>query len=226
MKYQYEYSDERRWIASHELAKTDEVRSQIQFTSTLNFKLGMNTISIYTAVALMVVAGISGAGIGYALTPEYQLSMYEKNTMDLGTADRWIDQRYVNAMIAHHRGAMLLAEQAQKSERQEIRDLSKEILANEPKLIAELYAWKKEWYSDERQVRDPQVANLGEVNDTFDLRFLNALIAHHEYGIGMTQDVRLKSSRSAVLDNADAVEAFLTSTGEVLRGWRASWYSK
>lgn len=181
---------------------------------------------MYTAAAFMVIAGVLGAGIGYGLTPEYQLSMYEKNVMDLGTADRWVDQRYVNAMIAHHRAAMLLAEQASQSERQEIRDLSKEILANEPKLIAELYGWKKDWYSDTREVRDPQVANLGTVDSTFDLRFLNALIAHHENGIEMTQEIRLKSSRNAVLDNADAVEAFLTSTGEVLRGWRSSWYSK
>jgi predicted outer membrane protein len=185
----------------------------------------MKTISIYLAGALMIVTGMLGAGIGYTFTPEYQLSMYDKNAMDLGQADRWVDKRYINAMIAHHRGAMLLAQAAQKSERQEIRDLANEILQNEPKLIAELYTWKKEWYNDERTVRDPLSPNLGSVNDTFDLRFLNALIAHHENGIRMTGEIRGKSSRTEILDNADAVENFLTTTGEVLRGWRTDWYS-
>lgn len=186
----------------------------------------MKTISTYLAIALMIIVGIIGIGIGYFLTPQYALTMYDKNGMDLGTSDSWIDLRYVDAMIAHHRGAILLAEQAEKSGRTEIVDLAREIQKNEPALIAELYAWKKEWYNDTRTVRDPRVAQLGEVNDTFDLRFLNALIAHHAAGIEMTKEVRIKSSRAAVLDNADAVEAFLTTTGEMLKGWRSSWYSR
>jgi uncharacterized protein (DUF305 family) len=177
------------------------------------------------AVSLMILTGILGVGIGYALTPEYRLSMYEKNSMDLGRPDRTLDLRYVNAMIAHHRGAMLLAEQAKKSERAEVKKLAEAILADEPKAIAELYAWKKDWYKDTRKVTDPIVPKLGDYDQTFDLRFLNALIAHHENGVIMTQDVRVKSSRSAVLDNADAVEAFLKGGITMLSGWRSTWYN-
>lgn len=177
------------------------------------------------AVALMILTGILGVGIGYALTPEYRLSMYEKNSMDLGRPDRTLDLRYVNAMIAHHRGAMLLAEQAKKSERVEVKKLAEAILADEPKAIAELYTWKKDWYKDTRTVADPIVPKLGDYDQTFDLRFLNALIAHHENGVIMTQDVRVKSSRSAVLDNADAVEAFLKGGITMLSTWRSTWYN-
>lgn len=185
----------------------------------------MSKTSLPLAVALMLIAGLIGLGIGYFFTPEYQLSMYEKNGMNLGRADRGLDLRYINAMIAHHRGAILLAAQAEKSERPEIVALAKEIQKGEPVLIQELYAWKKAWYGDVRPVRDPVGPKLGSVDKTFDLRFLNALIAHHEAGIVMTEDVRQKSSRSAVLDNADAVEAFLTGSAEQLRAWRAEWYS-
>ncbi len=184
-----------------------------------------SSLSLPLAIALMIITGILGAGIGYSLTPDYRLSMYEKNAMDLGRADRTLDLRYVNAMIAHHRGAMLVAEQAKKSERPEVRNLAEAILKNEPKAIAELYAWKKDWYQDERKVADPVVPKLGNYDKTFDLRFLNAVIAHHENGIVMTRDVRLKSSRSEVLDNADAVEAFLKGGIEMLKGWRGNWYS-
>lgn len=177
------------------------------------------------AIALMILTGILGVGIGYSLTPEYRLSMYEKNTMDLGRADRTLDLRYVNAMIAHHRGAMLLAEQAKKSERAEVKNLAEAILKDEPAAIAELYAWKKEWYRDTRAVADPVAPKLGDYDKTFDLRFLNALVAHHEAGVEMTGDVRLKSSRSAVLDNANAVEAFLKSGIVMLSNWRTTWYN-
>lgn len=186
----------------------------------------MAKLSTALTVSLMIVTGIIGVGIGYYLTPQYQQTMFNKNEMSLGPADRSVDQRYINAMITHHRGAILVAEQAiTTSERKEIRDLAGEILQNEPKLIAELYAWKKDWYKDTRTVRDPIVPRLGDFSPTFDLRFLNAVIAHHEAGIAMTREIRSKSSRAEVLDNADVVEAFLTKSGAMLQGWRKQWYN-
>jgi uncharacterized protein (DUF305 family) len=194
------------------------------FSSFCNSK-HMSKLSFPLLVSLTLVALFVGIGIGYWFTPEYRLSMYDKYAMDLGRADRGLDLRYINAMIAHHRGAMLLASQAEGSTRKEISSLAKEIQKNEPALIEELYHWKRDWYGDRRLVRDPVVAKLGPVDRNFDLRFLNALIAHHDAGILMTQEARTKSSRAEVLDNADAVETFLRTTGEALRAWRAEWYS-
>jgi len=185
----------------------------------------MKNISLFLAVALSIVMAVIGIGAGYWLTPQYSLSMYDKNSMDLGQPDKWVDLRYLDGMIAHHRGAILLAEKASISQRTEIRNLCKEILKNEPVAIAELYKWKKEWYGDQRKVRDPQVANLGSSDSKLDLRFLNALIAHHENGVRMTREIRLKSSRSEVLDNADAVELFLKGGLGMLREWRKELYN-
>jgi uncharacterized protein (DUF305 family) len=186
----------------------------------------MKTLSLPLAASFALVALILGIIIGYSATPEYRQTMFTSSRMDLGPADRWIDERYIDAMIAHHRGAMLLAEQAQAGgNKAEIKNLATDILAGEPKLIAELYNWKKDWYDNERTVRDPIVARLGSADATFDLRFLNALIAHHEAGIAMTQEVRMKSSRSEILNNADAVEQFLSGGITMLKEWRANWYN-
>lgn len=186
----------------------------------------MSKTSITLTISLMIVAGIVGILYGYALTPEYRVTMYDKNTMDLGRPDRLLDLRYINAMIAHHRGAMLLAEQASReTQRPEMKDLSAKILMDEPKAIAELYLWKKTWYGDSRTVKDPIVANLGTYDEKFDLRFLNALIAHHEVGILMTKEITAKSSRTEILNNADAVDTFLTTTLKLFKDWRLSWYN-
>lgn len=183
-------------------------------------------ISIYFASGLVVIGIILGIGFGYYLTPDYQMSMYEKNSMSLGQAGRSFDLRYINAMIAHHRGAMLLAEQlAQNTTRPEMKALAENVLRDEPGAIAELYAWKKQWYRDTRSVRDPIVANLGSADETFDLRFLNAMIAHHEEGVIMTRETRKKSSRSEILNNADKVENFLKGGIQALTGLRSSWYN-
>lgn len=182
-------------------------------------------ISIYLAIGLVVVGIILGVAFGYYLTPEYKISMYENSSMSLGQADRTFDLRYINSMIAHHRGAMLLAEQLGKNTtRPEMKTLAQNILNDEPKAIAELYAWKKDWYGDTKSVRDPIVANLGPAGDTFDLRFLNAIIAHHEAGIDMTEETRTKSSRVEILDNANAVEEFLSNGLQTLKGLRTAWY--
>ncbi len=183
-------------------------------------------VSIYFTIGLVIVSTVLGIGYGYYLTPEYRVSMYDRNSMDLGPADRTFDLRYVNGMISHHRGAMLLAEQLSKNTaRPEMKQLAQNILNDEPAAIAELYAWKKAWYKDTRTVRDPIVANLGPADAKFDLRFLNAIIAHHEVGIIMTQETRQKASRVEVLNNADAVEAFLTKGIEALKKLRTDWYT-
>lgn len=177
-------------------------------------------------ISLMIVSGFLGFGAGYSFTPEYRLSAYDKTTMDLGKSDRWLDLRYVNAMIAHHRGAMLLAQQAEKNaDRAEIKELSTKILTDEPVAIAELYAWKKSWYGDTRKVIDPIVPNLGAHDEKFDLRFLNALIAHHDSGLLMTKEIKTKSSRTEVLNNADAVDTFLITTRKIFSDWRSEWYN-
>ena len=185
----------------------------------------MKNISLYLSISLMITTAVIGVGVGYSLTSQYTLSMYDKNTMDLGRADKWLDLRYINAMIAHHKGAILLAVEAEKSQRLDIQNLSKEIQKNEPVSIAQLYEWKKNWYGDTKNVADPVVANLGSSDATFDLRFLNALITHHQNGLIMTKEVRTKSTRSEILDNADGVEKFLTDSGAMLKEWRGNWYN-
>ncbi len=185
----------------------------------------MKNISIYLASSLVIIFFLVGIGVGYFVTPQYALSMYDKSSMDLGRPDRFLDLRYIDAMIAHHRGAMLVAEQAIISERLEVKNLANDILKNEPAAILELYAWKKEWYNDTRKVADPVVPRLGVYDATFDLRFLNAVIGHHESGVVMTKEVRLKSSNAQVLNNANAVEDFLTGGIEMLKGWRKDWYA-
>lgn len=184
-------------------------------------------ISIYTTLSLIIVSIFVGISMGYFHTSDYKSSMYDKNqTMDLGLANKTFDLRYINAMIAHHRGAMLLAEQLGKNtKRPEMTTLSKNILKDEPAAIEELYKWKKDWFNDTKKVKDPIVVNLGNSDDKSDLRFLNAIIAHHEQGIMMTKETRIKSTRNEILNNADAVELFLSQGIEALKGFRQTWYN-
>jgi uncharacterized protein (DUF305 family) len=184
-------------------------------------------ISSYSALAFVSIAFVLGIGAGYYLTPEYKTSMYSGGTaMNLGPADELFNLRYINQMIAHHRGAILLGEQlAKNTKRPELQKLAADIADGEPKLIAELYSWKKDWYGDSRQVRDPRIENLGAYDENFDLRFLNAIIAHHQIGIVMAKDAQVKASKTEVLANAQAVDSFLSGGVTMLSAWRKGWYN-
>lgn len=180
----------------------------------------------YLATGLLIVTFVLGTGTGYMISPQYAMNRYETSqVMDLGKADKYFDLRYINSMISHHREAMALANQIKDiSKRQEIKDLAKEILASEPKAIDNLYQWKKDWYQDSSIVADKEVANLGSFDEKLDLRFLNALIAHHEAGIEMAMDAEKKSTRNDILNNADAVINFLESGVIKFKEWRTEWY--
>jgi len=183
-------------------------------------------ISTHLVAGVVIAALLVGFAFGQLMTPEYRAHMYAPAQMDLGSAGALVDLRYVNAMISHHVVAMRLAEQlAQNSKRPAMQELAKSILADEPSAIAELYAWKKQWYQDARTVPDPAVPNLGPAGETFDLRFINAMIAHHQEGINMTREIRTKSVRPEVLDNADKVEAFLINGIQTLEALRSEWYA-
>jgi len=177
--------------------------------------------------SLILVSLIVGLGGGYFLSPYYTPYSQSESSMSshFGTVDRWVDLRYIDKMIAHHRGAILMAKNIEaKTDRQEIKDLVQSIYPGETKLIDELYSWKKAWYNDYTVVRDPVVPNFGAKDDKADLRFLNALIAHHQLGIDMTKEIRIKSSRTEIINNADGVEKFLTETKAGLTDWRKTWY--
>lgn len=185
----------------------------------------MKTISLPLFGSLMIVGLILGIGIGYYLTPEYQMTMFEKENMDLGSNSRMVDLAYLNGMIGHHQQALELAIQLEKgSQRPELRALSRDIQENEPTLIQKLYQYKQDFFNDTRQVRTPPVPNLGQVDPTFDLRFLNALISHHQAGIAMAQEVQTKSTRSEILNDAMAVESNLADSLVTLTNYRTLWY--
>ncbi len=185
----------------------------------------MKQINLTLAISLMIVTLVTGMLFGYYVSPNYQQTMYSNEEMGLGKADKFVDLRYINKMSAHHRGAILLADQIMdKTKREELKKLAKMIQEAEPKLISELYTWKKDWYKDTSKVKDPIVANLGQYDERFDLRFLNALIAHHEEGVEMTKEIRTKSTNSEVLNNADIVEKVLSDGIVNLKKWREEWY--
>lgn len=57
------------------------------------------------------------------------------------------DKAFIDAMVPHHESAIAMAKEAQtKAKRQEIKDLAGQIIAAQEKEIAQMKAWRAQWY--------------------------------------------------------------------------------
>jgi len=179
------------------------------------------------AKGLLLVSLCVGIGIGYAFTPEYADAMDRRDSgmIELGRADQSLDLRYIDGMIAHHLSAVYMSRQAiDLSKRKEISDTARAIISADEKSMEMLYAWKKQWYNNSRRITKYPQVHLGRYDDTFDLRFLNAMIGHHDEAIDIAKEVRTKSTRTEILSLADSVITELTQSKLHLFAWRTSWY--
>lgn len=177
---------------------------------------------VYVAVALIV-----GIAIGFSVTPEYAQMKSEKQSpmMSIGRADKYVDLRFIDGMIAHHLAAIFLAQQAKEhSKRSDIQALASTIIAVDTEGIEKLYALKKTWFGNTKKISQFTKVQLGSADDQFDLRFINALVAHHEEAIDVAKEMQTKSTRSEVLTLAGDVIAGLSGGIKTLTEWRGDWY--
>jgi uncharacterized protein (DUF305 family) len=66
---------------------------------------------------------------------------------DLGPKDATYDKRFMDLMIVHHEGGIMMAKDALKnSGRPKIKELAQKIIDNQEKEIQQMKDWEKSWY--------------------------------------------------------------------------------
>lgn len=167
--------------------------------------------------------------------------------MDLGPADANYDLRFIDAMIPHHQGAVKMANVAQqKSKRPEIKNLADEIIKAQNQEITQMKQWRTAWYpkaGDKPMAYDAKMGHmmamspqqkqammmsmdLGTTDAEFDLRFINAMIPHHEGAVVMAQDALQKSQYSEIKKLAQAIIEAQKGEIQQMEQWRKAWYNK
>lgn len=166
---------------------------------------------------------------------------------DLGPADEDFDLRFIDAMVPHHEGAVVMAEQAlAHSQRPEILALAEEIIETQAEEIEQLETWRREWYPRARsfrymwheemghmmQMSDDVLAAmrmdvpLGEADPDFDRRFLEAMIPHHEGAVEMADAALERSQRDEMLSLAEAIKTAQATEIAQMRQWLQDWYGQ
>ena len=173
--------------------------------------------------------------------------MNHNMSMDLGPADADYDLRFIDGMTVHHQGAVNMAKEVlAKSKRPEMQKLATNIIAAQNREINRMKEWRKTWYPTAsntpmayhaqmghmmamtpEQMQDMMMsADLGAGDDKFDLRFLNAMIPHHEGALVMAQDALQKSQRPEMKKLSQEILASQKQEIEQMKEWRQRWYKQ
>ncbi len=166
------------------------------------------------------------------------------HNMDIGPADTNYDLRFLDSMIPHHQGALVMSQEVlAKSKRPELINLAKGILADQKKDIAQMQMWRKQWYPTAsatpimwhaqmnhemgmtRQHKDSMMMNmsLGKADAGFDVRFLDAMIPHHQGAVTMGQDALLKSKRPQMKKFAQNIIKSQQAEIDMMTKWQKEW---
>ena len=150
-------------------------------------------------------------------------------------------------MKQHHQGAVAMAKSAQqKSQRPEIRQLADNIIQGQSKEINQMQQWRQAWYSQasqepvayggegksvipmsEQQSQSMKMSqDMGSADPKFDLRFMNAMIAHHESALTMAEDALNKSKRSEIKQLAQDIVTSQQAEIDQMKQWQQAWYQK
>ena len=168
------------------------------------------------------------------------------HNMDVGPADANYDLRFIDSMLPHHQGALVMAQSAiQKSKRPELFKFAKNIITEQKKEIAQMQQWRKQWYPTASATpimwhaemnhempmttahKESMMMNmsLGEADAGFDKRFLDAMIPHHQGAVTMAKDSLKKSKRPELQKLAQNIMASQQAEISQMTRWQQQWYA-
>ena len=146
------------------------------------------------------------------------------------------DERFIDAMVPHHQGAIEMAQVAlENAEHPEILALAEEIVAAQETEIEQLKAIKQEQFGTSEVSMDTsaeEMEGMGMAMDPqelapqepFDKAFIDNMIPHHESAIAMVQVVLEESENPEIREIAGAIVDAQEREIEQMRSWRDEWY--
>jgi uncharacterized protein (DUF305 family) len=79
-------------------------------------------------------------------------------------------------------------------------------------------------HSDMSAMNDRMVRELGPADSTYDDRFIDLMIPHHEGAVAMARDAREKAQHPELRAFADSIIAAQEREIRMLEEWRRAWY--
>ncbi|QIN84814.1 DUF305 domain-containing protein [Rubrobacter tropicus] len=149
---------------------------------------------------------------------------------------RYSDERFIDAMVPHHQGAVEMAEVGlENAEHEEIKQLSENIVSTQKAEIKDLKEIKQEEFGTSRiptGMNSGQMENMGMMTDSgnlanekpFDKAFIDNMIPHHQSAIEMAEVARDKSQNPRIEELATNIVEAQEREISQMKQWREQWY--
>ena len=146
------------------------------------------------------------------------------------------DERFIDAMVPHHQGAVEMAEVAlENAEHEEVRQLAENIVSTQEAEIDQLKRIKKEEFGTSRVPMDMEPGQMEEMGMTtdprsladeepFDRAFIGAMIPHHRSAIQMANVALGESDNPQIEDLAGGIVRAQEREISQMQTWRDEWY--
>jgi uncharacterized protein (DUF305 family) len=159
---------------------------------------------------------------------------------DPGAAQQPYDLQYLDSMIHHHNGAIMMAKMVLgKTERPELKAFAQKIIDDQTKEIGYMQQLREQWYSGMPPAVNMEMPgmvggmkmmngeHMKEMNDMepahFDNHFLNMMIAHHDGAVLMSRDALKKAEHSEIKQLAERIIAQQQPEIDQMKKWQATW---
>lgn len=206
-------------------------------------------------ITLIIVLAVAAAAIWYfvvfSVKPE-PITNTQNNTKDgqekpqddskyatlKGDA---FDEAYIADMLAHHEGAVNMAEQAQAvTAHEEIRTLAGNITQTQSMEIMKMRTWQKEWgykvtmsgghgshgsggADMAGDMVEMQNKLQGLTGEAYDKEFLKQMILHHEQAVEMSRYAETNAKHQEIKNLAKEVINAQTNEIEQMKQWQKEW---
>ena len=220
------------------------------------YTMSVGLLALLFAVALALVS-CAGAGSSSAQQGSSEQDSGEESSddmqgmdhsnMDMGSegmmnasemlmeGGEYSDERFIDAMVPHHQGAIAMAEVAlENAEHPELLQLAENVISTQQSEVEELRTIKEQEFgtSEVPMQMSPEEMEMMGMEDLaelayqrpFDRAFINAMIPHHESAIEMAQVALAESANPTIRDLAGRIIDDQTREIEQMKGWLEEWY--
>lgn len=177
------------------------------------------------------MAGMDHSQMGHGSTGSEEAA--RQMVMENG---KYSDERFIDAMVPHHQGAVEMAQVAlENAEHQDIRSLAEDIVFAQEAEIEQLkHIKQREFGSSEvpMEMSLEQMRGMGMTMDPqelanqnpFDKAFIDAMIPHHESAIAMASVALEESEIPEIREIARDIVRAQQREIRQMRQWREEWY--
>lgn len=124
------------------------------------------------------------------------------------------DAEFLDMMGFHHEDAVRMSREAlEKAKMSQVRELAQKIITDQEAEIEHMKSLRSQWYPNvpamtmDEAMKEMKHFDLSKGKDSFDKRFLSAMIDHHKQALEMADEARSKAEHAELKKMAETMYA-------------------